>query len=70
MGHSISSTLSQHGDYRDPSAYMYDDLRVFKSYQFVAISICVGLLAAKPPVSHTIPVPRDVETKEPLGCVV
>lgn len=70
MVRSFSSMLPQRGDYRDPSAYLHDDLRVLKSYQFVAISICVGLLAAKPPVSHTIPVPRDVETKEPLGCFV
>lgn len=29
-------------------------------YHAVAISICVGLLEANPPVSHTIPVPRLV----------
>ena len=38
-------------------------------YQAVAISICVGFRLANVPVSHTIPIPSDVCTSEPLGLI-
>ena len=38
-------------------------------YQLTAISSCVGLRFANVPVSHTIPVPSDVSTRDPLGLV-
>ena len=40
---------------------------VYPFYQAVAISSWVGFLLANPPVSHTIPVPSEVSTKDPLG---
>ena len=44
-----------------------DDLSLIYNYQLTAISSCVELPDAKPPVSQTIPSPRLVSTIEPLG---
>lgn len=38
-------------------------------YQLTAISSWVWLLSANVPVSQTMPIPRDVGIKEPLGRV-
>lgn len=43
------------------------DLFVFRPYQFVAMSICVGFEYIKSPVSATIHVPRELSTRLPLG---
>lgn len=40
---------------------------IYINYQLVAMSSCVGLDAAKPPVSHTRQVPRELSTVVPLG---
>ena len=54
----------ENGLCQEPSSCNYT---ISPFYQVVAISICLGFLFANPPVSHTIPIPSEVCTSEPLG---